>query len=81
MPLSKADATAVVTAAFPGSEIREPIDYNGLFVFIVTIPDPEEGGWDPFVSVNQETGELRDFSVITDGDINEIAALFKAQEL
>lgn len=31
---------------------------------------------DPFYSVDIQTGEFRDFSIITDGDISEINNLF-----
>lgn len=74
--LSEVDARVVVKNAFPTASISNPIDYQGVYVFKVITPDPLEGDQDPFYSVNKTTGELRDYSVITDGDINEITDLF-----
>lgn len=74
--LNEQAATAIVMKAFPKDQISRPISYKGLFVFQVISSDPDEGGWDPFFSVNQDTGELKEFSVITDGDINVITNLF-----
>jgi hypothetical protein len=74
--LSEIEARGLITAVFPNSRIDKPIDYQGLYVFPVFGDDPLEGGQDPFFSVNQQTGELRDFSVITDGDPKEIEAKF-----
>lgn len=74
--LSEFDAVAVITKVFPDSRIEKPIEYRGVFLFQVFGNDPLEGGQDPFFSVNQKTGEVRDFSVITDGDPKEIEAKF-----
>lgn len=74
--LSEPDATILVKRAFPKATVQPPISYRGLYVFQVFSSDPDEGGFDPFYSVNQRTGELQEFSVLTDGDINEITALF-----
>lgn len=74
--LAENDARIIVKRAFPKADIKPPISYRGLYLFQVFTDDPEEGEFDPFFSVNQQTGELRDFSVITDGDINEITDLF-----
>lgn len=75
--LSDADATILAKRNLPGRELSKPVPYRGLFLFIATDPnDPDEGDFDPFYSVNQSTGEFKEFSVITDGDITEIADLF-----
>lgn len=75
--LSEQEATAIVRDAFPGSRIEPPIDYRGVYLFMVfNDDDPLEGDQDPFFSVEQSTGELRDFSIITDGDPNEITEKF-----
>lgn len=76
MLLAEKDALIIVKRAFPQAEIKSPISYQGLYIFQIFTADPDEGFYDPFYSVNQKTGELRDFSIITDGDINEITALF-----
>lgn len=74
--LSEADAIILIKREFIGADIRPPIKYRNIYIFQVFTSDPDEGGFDPFFSVNQETGELRDFSVVADGDINEITKLF-----
>jgi hypothetical protein len=75
--LSELEATTIVRKAFPDSRIEPPIDYRGVYLFMVfNDDDPLEGDQDPFFSVEQSTGELRDFSIITDGDPQEITNLF-----
>ncbi len=74
--LSLDKATEIVKKAFPKGKIESSIDYKNLYLFQVFNPFPGEEGMDPFFSVNKETGEFRDFSIITDGDITEITKLF-----
>lgn len=74
--LNELEATKIIRDIFPDSRIDKPIDYRGVFVFPVFGDDPLEGGLDPFFSVDQKTGEVRDFSIITDGDPKEIDAKF-----
>jgi hypothetical protein len=74
--LSEAEATKIVADVFSDSRIEKPIDYRGLYIFPVFGDDPLEGGQDPFFSVDKQTGELRDFSVITDGNPKEIEEAF-----
>jgi hypothetical protein len=76
--LSELEASGIIKAVFPNSRIEKPIEYRGVFLFQVFGDDPLEGDQDPFFSVNQKTGELRDFSVITDGDPKEIESKFLA---
>lgn len=75
--LSEPEATTIVRKAFPDSRIEPPIAYRGVYLFMVFNDDDQlEGDQDPFFSVEQSTGELRDFSIITDGDPQEITDLF-----
>lgn len=74
--LSEKEATAKIRAVFPNRTIEPPIEYQGLFIFQAFSSDPLEGQLDPFFSVNKETGEVRDFSIITDGNAHEISRLF-----
>lgn len=65
--LSKAAARAILLDSFPGSDVKLMAEYNGLYIFrAIRRHDTFEGDLDPFFSVNQSTGELRDFSVLTD---------------
>lgn len=76
--LSELEAFGIIKAAFPSSRIEKPIVYRGVFLFQVFDDDPLEGDQDPFFSVDQKTGEIKDFSVITDGDPKEIESKFLA---
>jgi hypothetical protein len=79
--LSLDKATGIVKKAFPKGKINSSIEYKNFYIFQVFNPFPGEEGMDPFFSVNKKTGEFRDFSIITDGDITEITELFlKAQQ-
>lgn len=68
-------ATEIVRKAIPNGEIQTHIVYNDLYLFQVFTDNPGEGEWDPFYSVNSETGEFSDFSILDD-DITEITDLF-----
>lgn len=74
--LSLEEATKKLLKVFPNGKIKASIEYRDLFVFQMFVFRPLETEWDPFYSVNKITGELRDFSVIEDGNIGEINALF-----
>jgi hypothetical protein len=76
--LSELEASGIIKAVFPNSRIEKPIVYRGVFLFQVFGDDPLEGDQDPFFSVNIQTGEIRDFSVITDGNPKEIEDKFLA---
>lgn len=69
-------ARKVVLAAIPDGRINAFVSYGDLFVFQVFTDDEMEGQFDPFFSVNKNTGEFRDFSILTDGDPAEISRLF-----
>ena len=69
-------AIDVVKSKIPDGFINSAIEYNGFYVFMVFSDDALEGQMDSFYSVDIQTGEFRDFSIITDGDISEISNLF-----
>ena len=63
MRITLEQAKMIVRKSLPnGSQIASAIEHDGLYLFIAYRPDPLEGRFDPFVSVNPETGEFRDFS-------------------
>lgn len=78
--LSEPDARVLVEMAFPESDVQTSIDYGRVYLFLVIGSDPLEGDQDPFFSVDKETGDLRDFSIITDGDPHEITKKFLAKQ-
>lgn len=75
--LSVADAIRIVNEALPGGTIRKQVEYQNLYLFQVFRSMPLEEEWDPFFSVDKETGEFSDFSIIDDGDISELMDLFR----
>lgn len=77
--LTETDARRIAHEAIPEGRIETIVAYRDLYLLQIFIDeDAEEGQMDPFYSVNQQTGELRDFSIINDGDITEITSLFLA---
>lgn len=78
--LSELEATEIVKEALPDRHIQTSIDYRGVYLFLVLGTDPLEGDQDPFFSVHKQTRELRDFSIMTDGDPNEITEKFLAKQ-
>lgn len=76
MPLSVVSAEKKLLASVPSIKVQEFIRYRDVYLFRIEFEDEEEKNYDPFFSVDVNTGEVRDFSVITDGDISEITDLF-----
>lgn len=82
MPLNKSQATQLIKLALPTGTVRKVIRYGDLYVFQVFRTDPAEEQMDPFYSVDMNTGNVKEFSVITDGNIRDIMKLFnKAQPM
>jgi hypothetical protein len=78
--LTSEQATQVIRKVFPDSDldVAGPVDYQSVYLFrVIDTSDPLEGAWDPFFSVDKKTGEVRDFSIITDGDQGRIIELFE----
>ena len=70
------EAERIIKQEFPEATIPSFISYGNVFVFIVFFSDPDEGIFDPFYSVDKTTGEVSEFSVLTDGDFDDIQNLF-----
>ena len=66
--LSEKEAKAAVAKEDPDAKIVDIFWYNSLYLVRIQHPSPAEADWDPFYSVNPKTGEVAEFSVITDGD-------------
>lgn len=80
--LSENEAFKIVEKNLPNSEILKVIQYHNLYIFQVIIDDPDEGGWDPYYSVNKDTKEFKDFSILIDGDMHILMDRFmKAEEV
>lgn len=79
MQVSLQKAINIVKKNIPNGKIDESIRYRDLYLFKVFIDNGFEKEMDPFYSVNINTGEFRDFSILTDGDIGEITNLFNSK--
>ena len=73
--LNRLQAQAQLVKAFPEETPKAWTVYQDLYLFRVEHPSAAEKNWDPFFSVDHITGEVRDFSVLTDGNLSEIGAL------
>jgi hypothetical protein len=60
----------------PLIRLQDAVRYKDVYLFRVEFASEEEKDYDPFFSVDVNTGEVRDFSVLTDGDLSEITDLF-----
>lgn len=78
--LGEDEARAALESGIAPVEIVASARYRDLYLFRVLFPSPDEANFDPFFSVDVETGEVSDFSVMQDGDIDEIAAAFAANQ-
>lgn len=54
--------------------------YNNLLLVRVKHDSEDEADYDPFFSVDPESGEVKEFSVVTDGDPVAIAEAFKKSQ-
>lgn len=78
--LSVDDAKNEVESAIKGATVEACVPYKGGFLARVKLPSAEEANYDPFFMVNAHTGEVQEFSVMTDGDPLEVAAAFERGE-
>lgn len=69
-------AKALVAKTFPGIAIKDCFRYKDLYLVRVEQQSADEADYDPFLSVDLQTGVVKEFSVITDGDPVEIAEAF-----
>lgn len=79
--LSFDEALKVIKRELPNGRIQKATSYRDLYLFIVFNDLPGEQEMDPFFSVNKTTGAFSDFSVLTDGNIDEIFTLFEKEAL
>lgn len=74
--INVSEATKRLTDSVPSITVKDNVIYRDVYLFRVEFDSESEKNYDPFFSVNIETGEVKDFSVIVDGDIAEITMLF-----
>lgn len=74
---NETQAKELVEKKHPGAKAQDSFRYNSLILVRVVHPSGDEANWDPFYSVHPETGEVSEFSVITDGDPVAIGLAFE----
>jgi hypothetical protein len=74
-------AVVIITNAFPDDTPLFAIEYNNLYVFRLKRSAPFEEDFDPFCSVDIETGAFSDFSILADGNLEEILTRFETQKV
>lgn len=80
--ISEQEAIDIAKKAIPGSKVKKIIDYNDLYILYISTGDEFEDDYDPFYSVDKESGHFEDFSIIDDGDFSIINEKFQnASEL
>lgn len=75
--ISIPEAINIVHENHPDGKIKNYVTYKNLYLFMVFNNRPFEEEMDPFFSVDKETGEFKEFSILTDGDTSEIVSLFE----
>lgn len=78
--LTDEQAQDALLEELPGVEVAAKARFKDLYLFRIVWPSSDEADYDPFFSVNVETGEVAEFSIMTDGDPTEIAAAFADQQ-
>lgn len=73
--LTESEAQAKVKELIPDAVPKVWTRYKDLYLVRVEYPSEEEGNFDPFFSVDVNTGETQDFSITEDGDVSEIGDL------
>lgn len=74
--LNAAEAAKAVQTAVD-CKVEACVPYRGGFLARVNLNSAEEANYDPFFMVNANTGEVQEFSIMTDGDPLEIATAFE----
>jgi hypothetical protein len=74
-------AVKKVKDAFPNDTPLSAIEYNKHYVFKLKKSDPFEEDMDPFCSVDIDTGNVGEFSLMFDGDISEVLTRFQTQKV
>lgn len=75
--LTQIQALALVKSKFPDSRVLFFLEYRNLFLFqVFDDQDEEEGEFDPYYSVNPQTREIKEFSVMTDANRVELTQLY-----
>lgn len=75
--LSKQEAQRAVEVEWPDARAMQCVEYKGLYLVRVKWTSPDERDYDPFFSVDPESGVVNEFSIMTDADPVALAAAFR----
>jgi hypothetical protein len=75
--LNEQDAKKIVESTL--GKVQVCVPYKGDFLVRVEYTSAEEANYDPFFLVKSGTGEVQEFSIMTDGDPEELAKAFGSQ--
>ncbi len=70
------EAMRLVEKRYKGVKAVDVAEYQGDYLVRVEFPDAEEKHYDPFFRVFNDTRKVEEFSVVTDGDPEEIMQAF-----
>lgn len=73
--LTEEQARTAVETEYSGTVAKKVWNYKELFLVRVEFDDPDEANYDPFFTVDPETGKVAEFSIIRDGDPDILATL------
>lgn len=73
-------AKTLVKIYDPELKIEDCFLYEKLWIVRVKQPSEDEEDYDPFLSVNVNTGEVKEFSVLTDSDPIKLAEAFRKRQ-
>ena len=75
--LTEIQAKKLIKIANPKLVIEDCFRYEDLWIIRIKQLEDDEANYDPFLSVNVNTGEVKEFSVLTDADPIELSKAFK----
>jgi hypothetical protein len=76
--MTKDEAALRVAETVVVASVEAAVPYKGDWLVRVKHANKEEADFDPFFLVKSTTGEVSEFSIMTDGDPAEVAAAFEA---
>lgn len=68
-------AIAQIKINMPYGNVKAYAELNTKFVFLVMDDDPLEGDFDPYYSIDKNTGVMHGFSMFTDEPINSMSPI------
>lgn len=75
--LSPQEAKQIIQSNLPGSEIIRIVKHKDRYVAVVDTKAPDESLFDPFYSVDVNTGTFSGFSLLEDMDADDVFGLLR----